>query len=155
MSQMPYHAGFIVANLEEGIRELEVRYGCTFNKPSEVTAPDYEDRVSGERGPLDLRIAYTKDSPFRLEVIERTGNGVYSEKFLGLHHLGVWEPDPAGRLLALEAAGDDIDSVVRDEEGSVTVIYARPATMRGARIEYVNEAQREAFERWFDTGVFS
>lgn len=72
MSQLPYHAEFIVANLEEGIRELDVRYGCTFNEPSEVTAPDYED-VSGERGPLDLRIAYTKDSPFRLEAIERTG----------------------------------------------------------------------------------
>lgn len=155
MLQMPYHAGFIVADIHEGIRDLEERLGYQFNEPTQVRAQDMEDRISGFRGPVDLHIAYTRDSPFRLEVIESTGAGIYGEKFLGLHHLGIWEPDPTARLRALEKAGDPVDAVFREEDGSVSIIYARSTSMHGARIEYVVDAQRASFEHWFDTGTFA
>ena len=154
MLQMPYHAGFIVADIHEGIRDLEERLGYRFNDPTLVRAEDMEDRVSGSRGPMDLRIAYTRDSPFRLEVIESTGAGIYGEEFLGLHHLGIWEPDPTARLRALEEAGDPIDAVFREDDGSVSIIYARSASMLGGRIEYVGDARRASLERWFDRGSF-
>lgn len=155
MLQMPYHAGFIVADIREGIRDLEERLGYRFNEPTQVKAQDMEDRVSGSRGPMDLWIAYTIDSPFRLEVIESTGVGIYGKDFLGLHHLGIWEPDPTGRLRALEEAGDPVDAVFREEDGSVSIIYARSASVPGARVEYVADAQRTSFEHWFDTGSFA
>ncbi|TAP39161.1 hypothetical protein EYS21_22590 [Arthrobacter sp. S39] len=81
--------------------------------------------------------------------------GIYGEKFLGLHHLGIWEPDPTARLRALEEAGDPVDAVFREADGSVSIIYARSSSMLGARIEYVADSQRISFERWFDTGSFA
>lgn len=155
MLSMPYHAGFIVADIEVGIRDLQERLGYTFNEPIRARAEDMEDRVGGTRGPIDLWIAYTRDSPFRLEVIQSTGDGVYGDDHLGLHHLGVWEPDPEARLRALEKAGDPVDAVFREADGSVSIVYARSASLPGARIEYVGDAQRPALEYWFDTGSFA
>lgn len=152
MLSMPYHAGFVVADIGVAIQDLQERLGYTFNRPIRARAEDVEDRVSDTRGPLDLWMAYTRDSPFRLEVIESTGKGIYGDNYLGLHHLGVWEPNPAGRLSALEEAGDPVDAVFREADGTVSIIYARSASVPGARIEYVGAAQRPALERWFDSG---
>lgn len=83
MLSMPYHAGLIVADIHEGIRDFEERLGYTFNDPVQARAEDMEDRISGTRGPIDLWISYTRESPFRLEVIQSSGDGVYGPKYLG------------------------------------------------------------------------
>lgn len=155
MLSMPYHAGLIVADIHEGIRDFEERLGYTFNDPVQARAEDMEDRISGTRGPIDLWISYTRESPFRLEVIQSSGDGVYGPKYLGLHHLGIWEPDPEARLHALEQAGDPVDAVFREADGTVSIIYARSSTIPGGRIEYVGDAARPALEHWFATGSFA
>lgn len=155
MLSMPYHAGFVVADVREGIRDFEERLGYTFNEPISARAEDMEDRISGTRGPIDLWISYTRESPFRLEVIQTSGEGVYGPKYLGLHHLGIWEPDPEARLHALKKAGDPVDAIFRDADGSVSIIYARSATIPGCRIEYVGDGARPVLEHWFETGSFA
>jgi len=152
---VPYHAGFVVPEIAAAIGDLEARLGCTFNEPTRLTVHEVQDRLGGTTGPLDLVVAYTRDRPFRLEVIESQGAGIYSAARQGLHHLGVWEPDPAGRLARLEHADDHVDAVLRQRDGTISVIYARSAATPGQRIEYVAEAQRDRLERWFDTGVLS
>lgn len=152
---VPYHAGLVVPDVRAAISDLEGRLGCTFNEPTRLTVHEAEDRVSGVTGPLVMVVAYTRDRPFRFELIERQGEGIYAEANEGLHHLGVWEPDPSRRLRQLEETGDPVDAVFRQNDGSISVIYARSAASPGCRIEYVNQAQRERLERWFDTGVLS
>lgn len=152
---VPYHAGIVVPDVQAAIADLEARLGCTFNEPTRLTVHEAEDRLGGVTGPLDMVVAYSRDRPFRFEVIECQGGGIYSTANQGLHHLGVWEPDPVARLRRLEEAGDPVDAVFRQKDGSISVIYARSAASPGQRIEYVNEAQRERLERWFDTGVLS
>ncbi|HWD03504.1 MAG TPA: VOC family protein [Amycolatopsis sp.] len=152
---MPYHAGLVVPDVPAAIGDLEARLGCTFNEPTRLTVHEAEDRLGGVTGPLEMVVAYSRDRPFRLELIECQGVGIYSAANQGLHHLGVWEPDPAGRLKRLEEAGDPVDAVFRQRDGAISVIYARSAMVPGQRIEYVNEAQRERLERWFDTGILS
>lgn len=152
---MPYHAGLVVPDVPAAIRDLEARLGYTFNQPTRLAVHEAEDRLAGVTGPLDMTVAYTRDRPFRLELIECQGSGIYAAANQGLHHLGVWEPDPAGRLRQLEQAGDPVDAVFRQRDGAISVIYARSSATPGQRIEYVNEAQRERLERWFDTGVLS
>ncbi|NKQ54267.1 VOC family protein [Amycolatopsis sp. K13G38] len=152
---MPYHAGLVVPDMRAAIRDLESRLGHTFNEPTRLTVHEVEDRLGGTTGPLEMLVAYTRDRPFRMEVIECQGRGIYSPAQAGLHHLGVWEPDPVARLKWLETAGDPVDAVFRQPDGTISVIYARSAAVPAHRIEYVNEAQRERLERWFDTGVLS
>lgn len=152
---MPYHAGIVVPDLRVAVDDLAARLGYTFNKPTQLSVYEVEDRLSGVTGPLDMVVTYSRDSPFRLEVIECQGDGVFATANQGVHHLGAWEPDPVGRLQRLEQAGDPVDAVFRQQDGSISVIYARSATVPTTRIEYVNEGLRERLERWFDTGVLS
>jgi catechol 2,3-dioxygenase-like lactoylglutathione lyase family enzyme len=153
--RMPYHAGIVVADLALAVDHLTEKMGYTFNEPTTVPVHEVEDRVSGVTGPLEMLVTYSKDGPFRLEVIQAQGAGIYAEPGQGLHHLGIWEPDPEARLRDLEARGEQVDGVFRQRDGGISVIYASPDTPAGTRIEYVGEAQRERLERWFTTGVLS
>lgn len=146
----PYHAGFVVPDLEAAVADFEVKLGYTFNPPVTLEVHEIEDRLSGITGPAEMRVTYTKQGPFRLEVIEAHGQGVFAPGGPGVHHLGVWESDPPGRLRQLEAGGDPVDAVLRQGDGSISVIYARSVALPATRIEYVSAAQRERLERWFD-----
>jgi catechol 2,3-dioxygenase-like lactoylglutathione lyase family enzyme len=151
----PYHAGFVVPDLEAAVVDFEAKLGYTFNPPTTLGVHEVEDRVSGITGSIEMRVAYTRQGPFRLEVIEAQGEGVYAAGGAGIHHLGVWEADVAGRLKQLEADGDPIDAVLRQKDGSISVIYARSAALPDTRLEYVSEAQRARLERWFDGAPLS
>lgn len=109
-----------------------------------------DDRVNGTRGPVEIRVTYSRQGPFRLEVIEARGNGIYAPGAPGIRHLGVWEPDPEARLATLEAAGDHIVGVVRQATGPSTSSTRSP--MPDTLIEYGSEAQRERLEAWFNGG---
>jgi catechol 2,3-dioxygenase-like lactoylglutathione lyase family enzyme len=146
----PYHAGFVVPDLEAAVADFEARLGYSFNPPTTLGVHEVEDRVSGRTGPTDMRVTYSRQGPFRLEVIEAHGDGIYAVGGPGIHHLGVWEADVAGRLKQLEADGDPVDAVLRQKDGSISVVYARSTVLPDTRIEYVSEAQRERLERWFD-----
>lgn len=148
--QQPYHAGFIVDDLDSAVADFETKLGYTFNPPTTYVVKDLDDRVNGTRGPVEIRVTYTREGPFRLEVIEARGDGIYARRARGIHHLGVWEPDPEARLASLEAAGDHIVGVVRQETGAVDIVYAASESMPDTLIEYVSEAQRERLEEWFN-----
>lgn len=148
----PYHAGFIVIDLESAVADFEAKLGYTFNPPSTYVVKDLDDRVNGTRGPVEIRVTYSRQGPFRLEVIEARGDGIYAPGAPGIHHLGVWEPAPEARLASLEAAGDHILGVVRQADGTVDIVYATSAAMPDTVIEYVSEAQRERLEAWFNGG---
>lgn len=150
---MPYHAGIVVPDIAAAVAHLSEKMGYVFNEPTCVAVHEVEDRISGMTGPLEMMVTYSKNGPFRLEVIQAHGTGVYATPEQGLHHLGIWEPDPEARLRDLESKGEQVDAVFRQKDGNISVIYASADTPAGTRIEYVGEAQRERLERWFNTGV--
>ncbi|MDT2005824.1 VOC family protein [Rhodococcus opacus] len=152
-TNIPYHSGILVRDLDEAMKHFADTLGYTFNPPTSVRVHELEDRIAGTTGPGKARVTYSRQGPFRLELIEFTGNGIYGADLgEGLHHLGVWEPDPEARLRELEEAGKSVDAIFRRPDGTVSVIYAGPVDVSGVRIEYVNAAQRERLEHWFDTG---
>ncbi|MFI7195131.1 VOC family protein [Nocardia nova] len=153
MLLMPYHAGIIVSDIASAIQDLTRRLGYTFHAPVTIPIPEVEDRVGGVTGAVELVAAYSCEGPFRLEVIASQGEGVYSHRLAGLHHLGVWESDPAERLRQLEADDEQIDAVIRRSDGGISAIYARSGELAGTRIEYVNVDRRQQLEVWFDTGI--
>lgn len=153
MLLMPYHAGILVPDIATAMHDLTRRFGYTFNAPITIAIPEVEDRVADNTGAVELVAAYSCEGPFRLEVIASQGNGVYSERLAGLHHLGVWESDPVERLRRLEADGDQIDAVIRRADGGISAIYARAGHLAGTRIEYVNDDRRAQLETWFETGA--
>jgi catechol 2,3-dioxygenase-like lactoylglutathione lyase family enzyme len=154
--QVPYHLGILVPDIEAASKVFEDTLGYTFNPPVRLRMHELEDRVAGTRGPAELTATYSRTGPLRLELIEFQGAGVYSASHgEGLHHVGVWEPDPEARLKQLEADGAEVDAVVWGRDGSISVFYASPSAASGVRVEYVGEAQRARLERWFDTGVLA
>ena len=157
MPIIPYHVGVLVPNMRAAIDRLSADLGYTFTEPVLMTPQEVEDRVSGETGPMELLVAYTREGPFRLELIEFMGRGLYAEeRGEGPHHLGVWEPDIDARLALLESAGTAVDAVFRGPDGRVRVVYtSRAAGAGGVRIEFVSESLRARLEEWFQTGVLA
>ncbi|WP_216892209.1 VOC family protein [Nocardia alni] len=153
MLSMPYHAGIIVPDIARATQELTRKFGYTFNAPTTIAIPEVEDRVGGYTRAVDLVAAYSCEGPFRLEVIASQGEGVYSARLSGLHHLGVWESDPAERLRQLEADGEQVDAIIRRSDGGISAIYARAGHLAGTRVEYVNDDRRQQLEAWFETGI--
>jgi catechol 2,3-dioxygenase-like lactoylglutathione lyase family enzyme len=152
--QVPYHMGVIVDDVRAAMAGFSATLGYTFNEPLRAQMHDLDDRIAGTRGPSEVFVTYSRTGPFRVEIIEINGSGVYGSAVAGgVHHIGIWEDDPETRLKELESAGDTVDAVLRGPDGSISIIYARPDSAYGVRVEYVNSAQRERLERWFDTGV--
>ncbi|PWI10419.1 hypothetical protein DIZ27_12525 [Streptomyces sp. NWU339] len=153
MLLQPYHAGIIVRDISRAIDDLSTRLGYTFNAPTTIVIPKVEDRVAGSTGAVELVATYSREGPFRLEVIQGQGEGVYSARLSGLHHLGVWESDPEARLRQLEADGEQVDAVIRRADGTISAFYASAPRLGGTRIEYVNDDRRPQLEEWFATGI--
>lgn len=154
--QIPYHVGILVPDLDAAIAVFTKTLGYTFNDPVRLPIHQLEDRIAGTDTAPVLAVTYSRTGPLRLELIEFQGSGVYSsDRGEGLHHVGVWEPDPESRLRQLEAAGQQVDAIVWGRDGSISVLYAGPSAASGVRVEYVNEAQRPRLERWFETGVLA
>ncbi|WP_160573718.1 VOC family protein [Actinomadura physcomitrii] len=152
---IPYHAGILVPDIAAAMGDLSARFGYMFNEPVTMKPYEVDDRINGTTGPIEATVTYTRQGPFRLELIEFSGDGIYSSAHgAGPHHLGVWEPDIDARLAEVEASGAKIDAVFRGSDGAISVFYVSPDTAPGGtRIEYVSERQRARLERWFDTGV--
>jgi catechol 2,3-dioxygenase-like lactoylglutathione lyase family enzyme len=151
--QVPYHVGVLVPDVPAAMKAFETTLGYRFNEPTRLPLHDLEDRIAGTSGPAELLVTYSRTGPLRIELIESGGTGIFDPGLgEGLHHVGVWEPDPEARLRELEAAGQSIDAVLRGRDGSISVFYASPSASSGVRVEYVNEAQRSRLERWFETG---
>lgn len=61
--------------------------------PVEMRPHELEDRINNTRAPGRALVAYSRQGPFRYELIEFVGDGLYApSQGEGLHHLGVWEP---------------------------------------------------------------
>lgn len=152
--QIPYHSGIVVNDIEKAMAAFTAEIGYEFNEPTNLTVPRCEDRLAGTESPVELTVTYSRTGPHRIELIAAVGAGVYAAERAGLHHVGVWESEIAGRLERLEAdPSTAVEAVLWRATGEISAIYATNA-VTGTRIEYVNDDRRAQLERWFDTGSF-
>lgn len=150
---VPYHFGVVVPDVPTAMQEFGASLGYVFNEPIRAPLVHFEDRIAGSAGQGELLVTYSRTGPLRIELIESQGSGLFGPALTnGVHHIGVWEADPESRLRELEAAGQSIDAVLRGADGSISLFYASPGGASGVRVEYVNSAQRERLEDWFNTG---
>lgn len=150
------HSGLVVSDIASAAEHLTAMLGCSLDPPTRLTAHEVENSTSAVAGPVALSVTHSSNGPFRLELIEATGDGLYSAARGGLHHLGVWEPDvDRRRRQQLKASGEPIDAILPRPDGSISVTFAGATKASGTRIEYLSEAQRKRLDQWFEAGVFA
>ena len=88
--QTPYfHVGILVADLDAAIRRFSQVLGLRFGPVSDTQTPVDSGTITVEH----IRPTYSVDGPPYTELIEGSGDGLFSlQNGEGLHHLGIWSP---------------------------------------------------------------
>lgn len=119
-----FHVGILVKDLEAAAADFTALLGVEFE-------PARSQQVAtGET----TRLCYTLPGPPYLELMEMTGDGIWSPALgEGLHHIGVSDPSVPGRCAAFSG---DVELVTAAEDGSPLVVVTRPEALHGVRLEY-------------------
>jgi catechol 2,3-dioxygenase-like lactoylglutathione lyase family enzyme len=145
-----FHVGVLVPDLGEAMQRFEDVLGLEFKDPARVQVNRF---VEGQfDGPIELNLTWSVQGPPYLELIESTGDALYAHHHEGLHHIGLWEPDNAGRRDSLQSKGVGVTSAQFYPEGGIIALYSEPNDRFGTRMEFVDEARREQMETWLAGG---
>src|SRR4029453_5130931 len=88
-----FHVGILVPDLDEAVARFAEVLGLSFKEPAVAHVDRFEYGSSVEA--LDLRITGSIQGPPYLELLESQDNSsLYGHAHEGLHHVGLWEPDP-------------------------------------------------------------
>jgi hypothetical protein len=140
------HVGILVEDFDEAIEIFGSRLGITFASPIESRL----DNLQTAEGTLDvsIRCTYSKGSAPYIELMQAQESGIFGPEHLGLHHIGMWEPNCAGRISDLSARGVVLEGVQRTPEDYPVMALLAPQSLAGARFELIPEAAREYMEAW-------
>jgi catechol 2,3-dioxygenase-like lactoylglutathione lyase family enzyme len=139
-----FHVGLLVMDIDAAIERFTEVLGLTFNPPTMVAVD------LGNEGPLELPVSYSQEGPPHIELIEMTGDGVFSSaQGEGFHHIGLYVPDMAESLASREQPmGVAIDDTFLTESKTMQTWYSAPESVHGVRLEFVDKARRPIIERW-------
>ena len=99
-----FHVGILVPDLDEAVARFTEVLGLSFKEPAVAHVDRFEQGSSVEA--LDLRISWSIQGPPYLELLESQDNsGLYGHPHEGLHHVGLWEPDPEALIDRLRNLG--------------------------------------------------
>jgi hypothetical protein len=148
-----FHIGVVVRDLPKAVEDFSRVLGLTFTTPAHVRNPWLEDPEPHEQV---VHVAFSKEGPPYYELIESQGDsGIFSTREENkILYLGLWEPDMAGRIKALEAAGIGIDAASRSGPGATPDWIITAPDVLGIRLEYVDLAEKPVIEGWIATDVF-
>ena|SRR5690242_11714440 len=149
-----YHIGILVHNLQEAIEHYSDLLDIRFAEPAQATV-FIENPQTGQTESVNLLAVYSRTRAPYLELLQTTGNGIFSEKNAGgILYFGMWESDIDERIKRLEEQGIGIDALLRGApDKSVYAIITAPDKM-GVRMEYVKELLRPVTEAWVLTGKY-
>jgi hypothetical protein len=152
-----FHTGFVVPDLTSAIEAYRgiLSTGWT---PIETTTMT----LRGPDGPfpVTMRLAFSTDGPFRIELIEPIDGTLWqlpSNPALGAspaHHIAFWCDDLGGAAARMEKLGAQLlvtSDSGSDDEVSLFTYHRMPD---GTVVELVDSRSRRAFERWFAGGHF-
>ncbi|MGF1617795.1 MAG: VOC family protein [Acidimicrobiia bacterium] len=155
MTAIPYyHIGILVPDLDEAVERFSDVLGVTFADRVYQDSQHFDD--GGVLRDLRLHLTYSIDGPPYYELIEAQGDeGLYSIKHgAGLHHVGIWEPDPTAKREEYYAKGMTHEATIYRPDGSIIVTFFDPEPLGGVRIEFANLDLKEGHESWLTGGDF-
>lgn len=142
-----FHVGVLVPDIEKAMDRFSAALGLTFKDP-EVAHVDAFEQPSG-MSVLDLRITWSLQGPPYLELLESQDNdGLYGHHHVGLHHVGLWEPDPVAMMERLLGMGLMKEAIQWSPEGKIIAAYTAPRELYGTRLEFIEGSRRPGMEAW-------
>ncbi|MFI9503008.1 VOC family protein [Nocardia sp. NPDC052566] len=116
-----YHIGIVVADLERSMLEMSetlgVEWHTPFDAPTQILA---DGAVTTTVSP---RLAYSKQGPAYLELLERVPDTIWDTP--GLHHIGLWADDVPTESDRLATSGLPIVQRDLDMATGATICYHR------------------------------
>jgi catechol 2,3-dioxygenase-like lactoylglutathione lyase family enzyme len=150
MADTFFHIGVVVDDLPKAIAKYSRVLGLTFTEPAHVHVPCLEDPNPHEHV---VYVAFSKDGPPYYELIEASGDGIFSQRFVDqILYLGMWETDMAARIEALKAEGIGLEARFKTAEDAVPFCVITEPGSLGIRLEYVDYATHDGIEGWIRTG---
>ena len=131
-----YHVGVLVDDIDSAIVHFSAQLGLTFNEPRVIALEQLLEAGVPARA-RDLRVVYSVEGPPFLELIEAQDGGVWGHHHgEGLHHIGSYHDDLAGRVAELADRGTPPECTVYIA-GELIAIYLGPQHAHNTRVELV------------------
>jgi catechol 2,3-dioxygenase-like lactoylglutathione lyase family enzyme len=145
------HIGILVEDLEEGISRYSKILGVRFRPPFHGKFAGLEQ--NGVVAPAELLLTYSMEGPVYVELMQATGDGVWSAKHgFGLHHFGGFVSDITAQTRRLAQAGLRPEASAYTPGGELLLSYFRPGDLMGTRYELLSEKLRPGWETWVAGG---
>ena len=146
-----FHVGILVPDLDEAVERFAEVLGLSFKEPAVAHVDRFEQGASVEA--LDLRISWSIEGPPYLELLESQDNGgLYGHHHEGLHHVGLWEPDPEALIGRLRNLGLGQEATQYSPDDRILATYTAPAELYGTRLEFIDASRRPGMEAWIAGG---
>jgi catechol 2,3-dioxygenase-like lactoylglutathione lyase family enzyme len=142
-----FHVGILVPDMSEAIERFTDVLGLTFKEPAIAHVDRFEQGESVEV--LDLRITWSIEGPPYLELLESQDNdGLYGRAQEGMHHVGLWEPDPEALMERLQGLGLRNEATQYAPDDGILATYTAPAELYGTRLEFIEGSRQPGMEAW-------
>ncbi len=142
-----FHIGILVPDIEEATRMFSRVLGLDFKEPAIAHVDNF--RQGDTREVLDLLISWSVQGPPYLELLQSQDNeGIYHRSQEGMHHIGLWEPDPATIVERLALAGLRTEATQIAPDDRIIATYTPPDQLFGTRLELIDEGRRPGMEAW-------
>ncbi|MGW7824751.1 VOC family protein [Streptomyces puniciscabiei] len=137
-----HHVALLVPDIEAAIARWSTATGYEFSEIARYRTGCYVDHSNPEPHHHDARIAFSRQGPPYIELMEFHGSGTHSAaQGEGFHHLGFLDYlDPEAKLKELAAAGIGDDGMALDTDGSILLWFTDKQDLNGMRLEYVSPA---------------
>lgn len=149
MTFIPYfHVGFLVDALDEAMESFGSAFGVTWTVPN--LAPVDWWRPGEPESQLQLRVAYSRQGPPYLELIQSHPSGFFGTQLgEGFHHIGAWAEDCEETQAELIRSGITPVGTQYTEDRKIIVSYFDPEKLHGVMLEIVDEGRKPVMERWW------
>ena len=145
-----YHFGILVEDLEAAVERFADLFSLTFIGPRTFRINRLADP---DEHCLEVRAAYSHQGPPHLELIQASGDGLYSQSRLGFHHVGLWDPAiDTNRETYLSAKELRSDARVVTPSDGTLAWFSQPSSACGIRFEFVDESGKAAAEELIQDG---
>ncbi|MFT4028878.1 MAG: VOC family protein [Protaetiibacter sp.] len=132
------HVAVLVDDLEESIGKWSAMLGYTFGPITRYRTSSWVDSSQSDAHFHDARVAFSKEGPPRIELMEVTGEGTHSLRERGFHHLGFVRVERVDELKkAFESTGVTTDGAALDESGRAILWFTDKNELDGIRLEFV------------------
>jgi hypothetical protein len=145
------HVAHSVEDLDLAMRHFGESLGLIW---ASVQEWDMTISVSDEVVSTPIRFTYSRNSPPHIELIEGQPGTIWAPH-RGLHHVGVWTDDLAGDALHLSQSGFSQEAAGVARSGRIPSAFTYHSSPHGMRLELVDVASRQAFDRWLAGGELS